>query len=268
MTAGLNPASNINASKRMSLSGESDPTERAVIGLRAGLARLEAQDDDRWPVVSRTRTVKPRQLISNDDPEGGFWIIVLDDGWAIRYRLLPDGRRQILQFLIPGDLINAHRMFAESSDDIVQTITECSLQEFNGEAAAEAVQSDSTLLADIMQHQISEVMRLESRLVDLGRRFAEERIAGLVLELYERLHGRGLADEQAFHLPVRQEHLADALGMTPVHVSRTLRSMRDDNLLSIEHSMLRIQSFARLASIAGHRQVARPAGSSEPNGQT
>ena len=246
--------------------GEADPTARAVAGLHARLARLEAQGDDRWPITGRTRTVKPRQLISSDDPEGGFWITMIEDGWAIRYRLLPDGRRQILQFLIPGDLVNSHRLFAEPGDDIVQTITKCSLREYNGEVAAEIAQSDNALLSDLLRHQASEIARLETRLVDLGRRFAEERIAGLIIELYERLHGRGLADDQAFHLPVRQEHLADALGMTPVHVSRTLRSMRDDDLLSIDHSMLRIQSFARLASIAGHRQIARPAATDEPDG--
>jgi len=258
LTAGLIPSANISTNIRMSIPGQSDSAERIYGELRAGIARLEAQGDDRWQDISRSRTVKARQLISGDDPEGGFWIIALMTGWAIRYRLLPDGRRQILQFLIPGDVINLNRLFATPGEDIVQTVTECSLQEYGGEAATEVAQSDVALLADLLRHQVSEVRRLEDRLVDLGRRFAEERIAGLVLELHGRLRERGLANDEAFHLPVRQEHLADALGMTPVHVSRTLRSMRDDDLLSIDHSMLRIHSFARLAAIAGYQQIAFP----------
>lgn len=263
MNAGLNPKSRIDADAAMSVSEQLYPEERVYAALRDGAERLSADGDDRWPHIVRTRTVKPRQLISGNDPDSGFWIIALATGWAIRYRLLPDGRRQILQFLIPGDLVNPHRLVGEAGDDIVQSITECSLQEYKGEAAWEIARSHDTLMSDLLRHQMTEIVRLESRLVDLGRRFAEERIAGLVLELHDRLYRRGLADGETFHLPVRQEHLADALGMTPVHISRTLRSMRNDDLLSIEHSMLRIHSYARLASIAGYRQVNRPNGTDQ-----
>lgn len=235
----------------MSNLGDSDLTERVHAQLRAGFAQLQARNDDRWPVVERSRTVRPRQLVSDNDPDGGFWFIVLNDGWAIRFRLLPDGRRQILQFLIPGDFINARRLIAASDQEVVQTVTECSLQEYRGEAAAEIARADVDLLSDLVRYHVAEITRLEARLVDLGRRFAEERIAGLVLELHERLGARGLTSDQSFYLPVRQEHVADALGMTPVHVSRTLRSLRDSDTLQIEQGMLRIKNYDRLVSIAG-----------------
>lgn len=231
--------------------GKSVLTEQWHAELISGFSRLEDQTDERWPSLSRGRTIKPRQLISDRDPDGGFWLMVLTDGWAIRFRLLPDGRRQILKFLIPGDFLNICRLASKPDQDVIQTITECSLTEFRGEAAVEIAQSDTSLLCGVLRYHLAEVMRLQARLVDLGRRFAEERIARLVLELHGRLTERGLATEQTFYLPVRQEHLADALGMTPVHVSRTLRSLRDNDILTIDHGMLRIQNYARLSTIAG-----------------
>lgn len=227
------------------------PTHEIESKLLDRLARLDNRSEN-LPNHSISRvTLPPRQLISDVAINGEFRLLLLRHGWAMRFLLFPDGRQQILKFLIPGDFINVCRLTTDPGRISVKTVTECVVEEYAGNSAMRMVQADPSLTQGLLEYHLAERYSLESRLADLGRRLAEERIARFVLELHSRLKARGLASESEFYFPLTQEHIADALGMTSVHVGRTIRALRDKGILNIERSKLHITDNARLAAAAG-----------------
>lgn len=230
---------------------ETFPNSEIESKLLDSLGRLDRQSGALSDGSISRVTLPPRQLISDVAIDGEFRLLLLRHGWAMRFLLLPDGRRQILKFLIPGDFVNVSRLTSDTDTSLVRTVTECTLDEYAGNAAMRMVRADRSLTQALLEYHLAECYSLESRLADLGRRLAEERIARLVLELHSRLQARGLASESEFYFPLTQEHIADALGMTAVHVGRTIRTLRDKGILKIERSQLHMVDRARLAATAG-----------------
>ena len=219
--------------------------------LLAGLSYTDSRHEGMAEESASIHTLPPRQLISDTGNDGEFRLLLLKQGWVMRFLLLPDGRRQILKFLIPGDFLNIYRLTSARRASPLKTVTECTLAEYAGPTASHLLQSDPSLIPGLLEYHLSECSFLEARLADLGRRLAEEKIARLVLELHQRLQARGLAGSEAFNFPLTQEHLADALGMTSVHVGRTIRTLRNNGILKIERGMVRIANKPRLAAMAG-----------------
>ncbi|WP_294391108.1 Crp/Fnr family transcriptional regulator [uncultured Sphingomonas sp.] len=167
----------------------------------------------------RTRFIRARRELLSEGAPITESLLVLK-GWAARIRLLADGRRQIMSLMLPGDLIgNCHhaRPVAMSSVIALTDVEVCIAPSSDGSAAlAEAY---------ALSHGLDEAYLLAT-ITRLGRLNAEERITDLFLELLERLGTCGLADQDSFALPLTQEMLADAVGLTPVHVNRTLQILR------------------------------------------
>ena len=226
------------------------PKHEIEAKLLDGLSRADSRQEGMVDEPTSIQT-PPRQLISDTDRDGAFKLLLLKHGWAARFLLLPDGRRQILKFLIPGDFVNIRRLTSAPCATPVKTVTECALEEYAGATASRLVQADPSLIRELLEYHLTECCFLESRLADLGRRLAEEKIARLILELHQRLQARGLANGEEFYFPLTQEHLADALGMTPVHVGRTIRALRDKGILEFRRSMLHIANNPRLTAMAG-----------------
>ncbi len=227
------------------------PNHEIEAKLQASLSRVDSPPERLTERLISYQTVPPRQLISDAGSDGGFHLLLLKHGWAMRFMLLPDGRRQILKFLIPGDFVNVSRLTSSVPVTPVKTVTECTLEEYAGATADRLMQINPALVIDLLEYQIAEHHALELRLADLGRRLAEERIARLILELHGRLQARGLADCKEFYFPLTQELLADALGMTPVHVGRTIRALRKNDVLDLKRGMIQIINKPRLAAMAG-----------------
>ncbi|MEO5374463.1 MAG: Crp/Fnr family transcriptional regulator [Alphaproteobacteria bacterium] len=157
--------------------------------------------------------------------------LILEAGWAFRYKLLCDGRRQILNLLIPGDIIGPHSPVADHS---VAALTDAVAGHFSPRTIEEHA-GDYPHIAATLAHAIArEYEMLAGRAVCLGRRTAYERMAYLMAELLVRLRAVGLSDGHSFDFPVTQEILADSLGLSVVHVNRTLRRLRQDGLLSFQ----------------------------------
>jgi len=142
---------------------------------------------------------------------------VICEGWAACSVHLGEGRRQILSFLLPGDLLSATDLFRERQDFSVQWD-----------------QSDRTI-------------------VSLGQRGAAARIARLIVSLMERLSARGLMRGQIFDFPLRQQHIADAVGLTTVHVSRVINTFREARLIETAQRQIRIISLQELQHVADAR---------------
>lgn len=172
---------------------------------------------------------------------------VLRDGWAFRYKVLADGRRQIINFILPGDFIALHAVIFERSDHSVSTLTSVVLCPFPPETILELHRGFPKLAAAVTWCTAREQAMLGERIVDLGRRSAYERTAHFFLELRKRLQLIGLAGGRAFELPLTQEILADTLGLSVPHVNRTLRSLRQNGLVRWRSHRLVIDDVEGLA---------------------
>jgi CRP/FNR family transcriptional regulator len=179
-------------------------------------------------------------------------VYVLVDGWAMLTILLEDGRRQIVEFCLPGAMFGFEPVADAPMPYSAQTITEatlCVLPErelmaFVGQRPEMAV----ALARTCGRHRMLDFQHL----VNIGRRNARERVASLLLELFIRLRLHGAnRSVAAVDLPLTQEHIGDALGLTNIHVNRVLRRLREDGIVQLRAHVLEILDPDRLAEEAG-----------------
>lgn len=172
-------------------------------------------------------------------------------GWALRTRYLSDGRRQIFGFVLPGDAIGLcerERPLAATNIIACTPVTLCD---------ATAVRSVCLGITDgfpqiTRAHQVANALDevyLLNQVIRIGRQTAYERLVHLILELNSRCQAAGLCDEMSFEMPLTQEMLADALGLSIVHVNRTLQALRREQLIEQRSSILTIKDRARLVAI-------------------
>ncbi len=178
---------------------------------------------------------------------------ILTSGWVCRAARLPDGRRQILDFYFPGDLIGfSSRRGAEAAASYMSlTRSDCAPA---GELLHNAQESRPTwpVLAEIchtLEQQIE--IRLLHQIVRNGRQTAYERVAHLILEFHGRLRMSGHAHNNSFILPLTQEILAEAVGLSTVHMNRTIQQLRRAKLIRSEGGAITLMDMAALLSLAG-----------------
>lgn len=170
-------------------------------------------------------------------------------GWAYRYLMLPDGRRQIAGFLLPGDLCNFDLPGLLRLDYSVATLTECEVLQLAAPAIKRLAGGSARVEEAMAIHAHVSGAITRSWLLSLGQRSALERIGHLFCELHVRLRCVGLVDGEGFEFPVTQIELAEATGLTAVHVNRTLQDMRARKLVILQNRHLRILDFERLANL-------------------
>lgn len=158
-------------------------------------------------------------------------VFTLLEGVLIRFKLLEDGRRQIVNFMFPGDLIGLQAAMGETLAHGVEALTEARLCVFARNRFAELVKSHPELGFDMIWLAAKEEAALEEHLVALGQRTARERIAYLAVFLVQRAKETGLAQGNSVALSVTQTQIADMLGLSLVHTNRTLQILRQSNLI-------------------------------------
>ena len=184
-------------------------------------------------------------------------LFTLYAGWAFRYKTLSDGRRQILNFLLPGDFIGLQAEFANTATHGVEALTDVQLCVFPQSGLWDFVRSNPTLGYDITWLSASGEQVVDENLVTVGQRNAAERIATLLIRLARRAERAGLVDgEGSFEFPLTQQHIADALGLSLVHTNKTLRRLSQLGLHAIRDGRLRIARADALAQLADY--AARP----------
>lgn len=171
-------------------------------------------------------------------------------GWAVRYKLLPDGRRQILNFVLPGDIVGFREYLFEVTAHSVGALTDLEVSTMNPAALTKLFYEYPKLALALALSASREAAMLEEQVVRIGRRNAYERMAHLFLELLQRLAMVGQASQGTFELPVTQEVLSDALGLSIVHVNRTLRRFRRENLLELAKGRIVLKDRDALIRIA------------------
>lgn len=183
-------------------------------------------------------------------------------GWAFRYKSLPDGRRQILNFVLPGDFLGLQTAMLKEMDHSVEALTELVLCVFPRQKVWALYNSHPGLAFDLTWIASREERILDERLLSVGRRSAIERVAHVLLHLYRRARSLGLTRKNnTLALPLTQQHLADALGLSLVHTNKTLRRLTDRKLFNWKDGLLSIvdeDGLAALAHIDPPSQALRP----------
>jgi len=187
-------------------------------------------------------------------PEGGRTgeLFTLLFGMAFRYRTLRDGRRQILNFLFPGDLIGLQEQIAVNSPHGVEALTDVKLCAFAGDNLWELYRKHPQLGYDITWLAAHEEHIVDDNMLSVGRRTAIERIAMLLIHMFKRAEQSGLSKDGSAPFPINQQHIADALGLSLVHTNKTLRKLERMGLHKVENSRLRLVKPAVLQRMADY----------------
>ena len=213
----------------------------------AGLSTEETAALGAMPWVSRP-VPRSREIIT----EGRNYetLFVLLEGIAIRYRVLRDGRRQVLNVVLPGDFIGFPGCFFENALYSITALTDTQVTAVPFARLFGLFEQQPRLAAAVFWLFACEAAMYAEHLVAVGRRSALERVAHFLLELLCRLQVIGRADERSYHLPLTQELIADALGLTAQHVNRTFRKLREDGLVAVDGQTVAIRDFDALAALA------------------
>ena len=178
-------------------------------------------------------------------------VFLLKEGMAIRYRNMPDGGRQIMTFLIPGDLCDMHVFLLKAMDHSIGTITPVRVAPISRENMMDLFSRRPRISAALWWSSLQEEAMLRERIVSLGRRDARGRVAYLLCELLWRHMAVGLTNGEAFRLPLTQVELGDTLGLTAVHVNRILKEFRKLELIAMEDRVLNLLDVQGLQDRAG-----------------
>ncbi len=199
-------------------------------------------------LTSNPRDYASKQdMIREGDKPGPVFVIL--KGWACRYKILPNGSRQIMAFMLPGDCCDLHIGILAEMDHNLQALTPCEVALIPGEQMATLLDDHPAVARAMYKSQLIDEGILRAWIVSMGRRTSAERVAHLMCELYLRSISINSTDEVAF--PISQIVLADALGMTPVHVNRILKELRVAGAMSLQRGNLVVTDPLKLVQIAG-----------------
>lgn len=179
-------------------------------------------------------------------------LYTLLSGWAFRYRTLNDGRRQIFNFLLPGDFIGLQHQLGQASPHGVEALTDATLCAFPNERLWDIYRSHPGLGFDITWLCAHEELIVDENLLSVGRRSAAERIAMLLIHLYKRAESVGLGGPDGVPFPLSQQHIADALGLSLVHTNKTLKRLQTLGLYTLGNGRLKLTNPAAMARLADY----------------
>ncbi|GAB4144970.1 MAG: Crp/Fnr family transcriptional regulator [Sphingomonadales bacterium] len=226
----------------------SAPTPR----MPSSAIKLDGGDDMPFlqRLQGRAQAVAAGTEIILDDDLGGqiHWVL---QGWVAVQKMLPDGRRQILDVFIGPDLIDQGACAAQGADQGITVLTDAWIAPCGKAALARDRRGQQTLDDVLTRLEAAAQARQAERMLRLGQATAYERIAHLLLEFHIRLNALGQARDGVFELPIVQQHLADMAGLTAVHVCRTLRRLVRDGVIDTHDRQIRVNNPQHLADICG-----------------
>ena len=203
---------------------------------RDELARLCAQT---------THTIHSKHdLISEGEAPRAIYIIL--DGWACHYRALEDGRRQIVDFAIPGDLCDLNLFILDRMDHSIGAITRLKVAEVRRDVFHRVVTNFPNITTALWWVELVSKSIHREWIVNVGQRSARQRIAHLFCEMFLRLESVGLTRGFSCDLPLTQNDIAETTGLTSVHVNRSIQELRREGLIVFERQKLTIPDMLAL----------------------
>ncbi|MCJ2041502.1 Crp/Fnr family transcriptional regulator [Methylobacterium sp. J-059] len=183
-------------------------------------------------------------LAREGDPPDNIHLIL--NGFACRYKVLADGKRQIMAYLVPGDFCDLNVFILDQMDHNIGTISQCQVADIPREAIEEITANYPLITRAFWWCALVDEAVLREWLVNMGARAADERIAHLLCELHARLEAVGHSKDDSYAFPFTQTDIADTMGLSNVHVHRTLRDLRAMGLITLKHRVLTILDVERL----------------------
>lgn len=224
--------------------------ENPLVRKLHNFTKLSAEDVQvlNGAAIARVRTFGPREdIISEGDNPHELYLVL--SGWSCRYKQLEDGRRQILSFFVPGDLCDLNMFILREMDHSIGTITTTTVAELSRETIEAITLGHPRVTQALWWETLVNTGIQREWTVNIGQRTALERIAHLLCELFIRLDIVGLTSGKSFELPVTQADLADATGLSTVHVNRTLRELREARLVEWRGKVVMIPNLDALANV-------------------
>lgn len=246
----MNHAQNIKAASLVR-DGSHEPDARSPL-----ICKLEAfvslSQEDRTALEQLSagaRLVEPRTDLQRDGEMATDAVLVLD-GFACRYKHRVTGDRQILAYLLPGDLCDVDAPHLGRMDHAVGTLSTCLVARISRETLATLMAQQPTVARALRLAKLAEEATTREWLVNLGTRSAAERMSHLFCELLTRLEAVGLAEDDGCKLPITQLDLADTLGLSNVHVNRTLQELRSRGLVELRGRSLKLRDLPSVRALA------------------
>lgn len=228
-------------------------------------------DDDKRlldELARRPRSIKPgSDILREGDTPSDVHLIL--EGFACRYKMLPDGTRHIVAYLIPGDFCDLHVFILKAMDHGISTLTRCTVVDIPRPRVLELTERPCIARALWWAALVDEAT-LREWLVNIGGRSAEKRVAHFLCEILVRLQAVGLVNDGAYEFPLTQTILGETLGLSTVHMNRVLQSLRMENLMTLSHKKLVVPDIDKLKKFSGfnpnylHMQNLNNAQSSNP----
>ncbi|KAB1074030.1 Crp/Fnr family transcriptional regulator [Methylobacterium planeticum] len=213
----------------------------------ASLTDAERQAIEALPLT--VRIFEPGEDIVRDRDRPSHCCLLLS-GWGFRYKVLPDGKRQILSFHIPGDVPDLQSLHLQVMDHSLGVTTTSSVGLIPHEALREMTRRFPGVAAIMWRDTLIDAAIFREWMTGIGRRTAHGRIAHMLCELYLRLHAVGLAEGFRCDLPITQIDIGDALGLSNVHVNRVLQDLRGRGLIMLRGRSLAIEDWSALTKVA------------------
>lgn len=209
---------------------------------------LSADEREALRLINATvKNVGPDQDVVREGDRPSECCLILD-GWACRYKVTEEGKRQIFSFHIPGDIPDLQSLHLDVMDHSLRTLTPSRLAFIPHETIRRLIRRCPRIGDAFVRDILIDAAVFREWMVGLGRREAYERIAHLLCELYVRLRAIGLTNEHGFDMPITQAELGDALGLSTVHVNRSLMALRADGLIGLGRGSVTIEDWERLKS--------------------
>jgi CRP/FNR family transcriptional regulator len=192
--------------------------------------------------------VSPGTSIMAQDAKSTYFFTILS-GWAFRYRTLEDGRRQIINYGLPGDFLGLQASLSNPMSHGVEALTNIVLCVFPRDKLWNLFVHHPEIAYDITWLAAREERTLDEHLLSIGRKTALERLAYLLWYLFDKARGVGLVKANKLELPMSQSHLADTLGLSLVHTNKTLQKLREKNCIVLDDRTLKIIDEAALKEL-------------------
>ena len=208
-------------------------------------------DEDRQAVLNlpyRRRSVEAQSYLVREGDAPDRCAVVIS-GYAFRHKLTGDGARQILAIHIPGEAVDFQNMFLEEADHNVQMLSRGEVAEIPRQPLEALTLSRSEVGRAILLTTLVEASIFREWTLNIGRRDARSRIAHLLCEFAYRLAAQGMEPVRDYELPMTQEQLADATGLTAVHVNRVLKSLAAEGLIERDRRVIRFPDWQRLRDV-------------------
>src|SRR4051794_1083110 len=225
---------------------QTPPTSTPLIHKLESILVLSEDEKDVLRKLSGTiKTVGPRQDLVREGDRPSECCLILD-GFAYRYKLTESGKRQIFSFHIPGDIPDLQSLHIDVMDHSLGALTEVEAMFISHETVRDLVRRCPRIGEAFWRDTLIDAAVFREWIVNLGRREAYGRMAHLLCEFYVRLRSVGLTNGSACQMPLTQADLADAVGISTVHVNRTLQELRAAGLISLRQRSLTVEDWEGL----------------------